>query len=361
MTSTATKTEWRETTLGAIVKIRQGRYINDQIISPRREGQRANAVFGGNGIRGYTEDFEYEDKQTLITCRGSGCGLVQRTEPRSSITNSSIALEVGDGVDSDFIYYWALNTNFSDVTSGSAQPQITIGALSTKNVCLPPVDEQRSIAAILASLDNKRELLQKQNKTLEQIAQVVFNEWFVKPATDGKLPEGWRIGRLADIATVDWGNTNLTKSSYTPVGQYLGVSAAGADGRMTHAEHEVGTTVLSAIGEYAGRIFYPTEPFTAIKNTITVSPIPNVSRAWFIHQTLVNHQIPRRGAAQPFLSKGDTEAYSVIIPPHDFLENVDGLFSSIETKQRNNTMEIQTLASIRDALLPRLMNGEIKV
>ena len=61
--------------------------------------------------------------------------------------------------------------------------------------------------------------------------------------------------KLKDVCTVDWGNTNLTKSSYKPDGQYLAVSATGGDGRIENFEHEVGVTVLSAIGANCGKVF----------------------------------------------------------------------------------------------------------
>lgn len=270
-----------------------------------------------------------------------------------------------DGFDQSYVFYFVANPEFvaksSGASTGTKMPRADWGFLGETEWEFPPLDEQRSIAAVLSSLDEKIELLRRQNETLEQIAQAIFNEWFVKPTIDGALPEGWRMGTLADIATIDWGNTNLTKSAYVADGEYLGVSAAGGDGRMAHAEHEVGTTVLSAIGEYAGRTFYPTESFTAIKNTITVSPIAGVSTGWFIHHLLSVNTIPRRGAAQPFLSKGDTQAYAVAIPAFTDVTNADALFSAMENKQKNNTASVKTLSEIRDALLPRLMSGDLRV
>ena len=83
----------------------------------------------------------------------------------------------------------------------------------------------------------------------------------------------WPLIELRNVAIVNWGNTNLTKRSYVDDGEYLGVSAAGCDGRMTHAEHDIGTLVLSAIGANCGRMFLPDKKFTAINNTITINPI----------------------------------------------------------------------------------------
>jgi len=109
---------------------------------------------------------------------------------------------------------------------------------------------------------------------------------------------------LKDIAIIDWGNTSLTKSAFKVNGKYLGVSAAGCDGRMDNAEHQIGTIVLSAIGANCGRMFYPCEPFTAIKNTITITPKENTDSK-FLFYYLNNNQISSRGAGQPFITKGD--------------------------------------------------------
>lgn len=271
-----------------------------------------------------------------------------------------------DGIDKDFLYFFLMSLNSYFVRIAKNKQTTGLGHITKEDlramqVGIPSFNVQREVAQVILPLERKIELLRRQNETLEQTAQVIFNEWFVKPTAAGELPGGWNSGVLKDIAVVDWGNTNLTKAAYVSTGEYLGVSAAGCDGRMSHAEHEVGTTVLSAIGEYAGRTFYPTEPFTAIKNTITVSPKSGVSTGWFIHHLLTANAIPRRGAAQPFLSKGDTEAYSVAVPPVAEIEHADALFSGFEEKQKSNTASIKTLASVRDALLPRLMSGEIRV
>ena len=114
---------------------------------------------------------------------------------------------------------------------------------------------------------------------------------------------------------VDWGNTELTKKSYVENGEYLGVSAAGCDGRMKHFEHEVGTVVLSAIGANCGRVFYPDEKFTAIKNTITFTPDKKKLYPKFLFYILNNNTLPKRGGGQPFMTKGDVKKYKIPLPP----------------------------------------------
>lgn len=125
----------------------------------------------------------------------------------------------------------------------------------------------------------------------------------------------WEVKPLEEVSVVDWGNTNLTKAAYVEDGRCLAVSAAGCDGRIGHAEHAAGVPVMSAIGAQCGRMFFPEEPFTAIKNTITITPKDGQSIGKYLFYALTHYTLPQRGAGQPFISKGDTEAFEIPCPP----------------------------------------------
>ena len=115
------------------------------------------------------------------------------------------------------------------------------------------------------------------------------------------MTEGWKTKTLCEICTVDWGNTNLTKSAFVEGGEYLAVSAAGCDGSIGHKEHAKYTPALSAIGAQRGRMFLPEEDLTAIKNTITLTPREAECSGKFLYQLLTHVELPKRGAAQPFI------------------------------------------------------------
>jgi restriction endonuclease S subunit len=130
----------------------------------------------------------------------------------------------------------------------------------------------------------------------------------------------WPTVSLGEICIVDWGNTSLTKSSYVDDGEYLAVSATGGDGRIGHCEHKALTPVISAIGAQCGKLFLPREDFTAIKNTITLTPINHKQSQEaccpvFLYHLLSSVQLPRRGAGQPFISKGDLQEFKITLPP----------------------------------------------
>ena len=139
----------------------------------------------------------------------------------------------------------------------------------------------------------------------------------------------WPLVKLSQVAKIDWGNTNLTKSSYVENGPFLGVSAAGCDGRVDHYEHKVGVTVLSAIGN-CGKVYFPKENFTAIKNTITFTPNEAVDPK-FLFFIMTNNNLPQRGGSQPFITKGDVEKYEIPLPP---IEVQQEIVAEIESYQK---------------------------
>lgn len=158
------------------------------------------------------------------------------------------------------------------------------------------------------------------------------------------LNKDWRQTTLGEVAAIDWGNTHLTKRAYSTGGTYLGVSAAGPDGRMDHAEHKAGVTVVSAIGEYCGRVFQPREDFTAIKNTMTVTAKAGLADQSFLYYLLSRNSIPRRGSSQPFLSKGDTQNWSILLPTIEEQSSIAVVLSSFDNKiellcAQNKTLE----------------------
>ena len=131
---------------------------------------------------------------------------------------------------------------------------------------------------------------------------------------------------------MDWGNTSLTKSSYKDDGKYLGVSAAGIDGKIDKYEYDGKKIVVSAIGAKCGKVFFPKDKFTAIKNTIVLhKPKKDVSEK-FLFYVLDNNIdfFPKRGGGQPFISKGDIEKTSIHLPKLETQNKIVGELDSYQ-------------------------------
>jgi type I restriction enzyme, S subunit len=149
-------------------------------------------------------------------------------------------------------------------------------------------------------------------------------------------------------------------------GKFLAVSAAGADGLIDHYEHEADVPVLSAIGAQCGRMFYPGERFTAIKNTITLTPKEGMADGKFLYYLFTHVELPQRGAGQPFISKGDIEAFRVSIPEsleeqRKIVEKLDSAFAEIDLLETNLEKSVENtndlFQSIQNATLTTLDEG----
>jgi type I restriction enzyme S subunit len=202
---------------------------------------------------------------------------------------------------------------------------------------------------------NTEKNLQNTHELLSSQMQALF----------GQVDDEWREVQLEKLCTVDWGNTKLTKSAYVEGGEYLAVSAAGCDGRIGHKEHAKFTPVLSAIGAQCGRMFLPDEDFTAIKNTITLTPKDGTSTGKFLYRLLTYVELPKRGAAQPFISKGDIQSFLVNVPPLTTQEKVVDLVEKLEkhTDEMAQVYEnkLAKLDALKHSLLHQAFIGDFKV
>ena len=150
------------------------------------------------------------------------------------------------------------------------------------------------------------------------------------------------MAKLKEICAVDWGNTNLTKNAYIEDGEYLGVSAAGCDGKFDYYDFEAYTPVISAIGANCGKMFLPKKNFVAIKNTITLVPHECIDKK-YLYYAMVNNRIPKRGGGQPFISKGDTENYEIPCPSLSIQKGIVRIFDLLSDILKLRYQQLQML------------------
>ena len=153
-------------------------------------------VYGANGKIGFYSDYTHEFPTLMITCRGATCGNVHISEPKYYINGNAMALDELDRekVDIRFLYYYLLGRGFDDVISGSAQPQITGQGLTKIEIPLPPLPEQKRIAAILDKADAIRRKRQQAIQLADDFLRAVFLDMFGDPVTN---PKGWDVKPLS--------------------------------------------------------------------------------------------------------------------------------------------------------------------
>ncbi|HRW65427.1 MAG TPA: restriction endonuclease subunit S [Candidatus Competibacter sp.] len=265
-------------------------------------------------------------------------------------------------IDPEFLFQWMNGLDIYDFSNKANPPSITQGTVSSWPIDLPPLDEQRRIIAKLdrafaalelARVKAEENWLDSKELGTRCVAEILF----------GSIAEHWAELSISELATVDWGNTSLTKASYVEEGGFLAVSAAGCDGRIGHAEHQAHTPVLSAIGARCGRMFMPDEDFTAIKNTITLSPRQDRCDSYFLFYLMSAVDLPKRGAGQPFISKGDIQKFAVRVPSLDeqcrLAKTLKCLHRELDCLERRFALKLKDIAALRQSLLQAAFSGQL--
>jgi type I restriction enzyme, S subunit len=243
---------------------------------------------------------------------------------------------------SEYLYYFLLSMqNMLVSKKGTVFDSIRREQIEAIQIPVPDLEAQKDIVNWLKECFDEITELDSQVLAQEKRIAELTSSIIGQILTTQKGAEGLDYS-LGEICDVDWGNTNLTKKSYVTDGDFAAVSAAGVDGRINHAEHRANTPVLSAIGANCGRMFLPTEDFTAIKNTITLTPRPEIVTGPYLYRLLQAIELPKRGAGQPFISKGDIQIFKVKILP---LESQNAAIKSVDVALK----EISTLASAYEA------------
>lgn len=331
-----------------------------------------------------------------VSCIGSDLGKVVKTD-RELVTNQQINTIVPhSNVDSDFVYYLMCivgkELNYISKTS-TAVPIINKSTFSDWNIVIPEkVDDQRRIASIFSSLDRKIELNNKINADLEEMAQAIFKNWFLdfKPFKDSKfedselgmIPEGWKVGRLDEIADVVGGSTpSKAKPEYytqkgiawlTPkdLSNHPAVYTSRGEIDITEEGYNSTSTKLMPKGTVLFTSRAPIGYISIAQNDICTnqgfkSLVPKKAGTCFLYCFLkyVTPEIENKSTGSTFKEASGSlmKSLQVIIPEQKAFEEfeaiVSPLFARIESLERENSR----LSLLRDTLLPRLMSGEIEV
>ena len=220
---------------------------------------------------------------------------------------------------------------------------------------IPPLPEQKSIASLLSSLDDKIDLLHRQNKTLEALAETLFRQWFVEEAE-----EGWETGKLGDVIELIYGKAlkeETRSGSGFPV-----VGSSGIVGY--HSEFLVeGPGVVIGRKGTLGKVIYLFENFFPIDTTYFVKSKVNsegLFYEYFLLKTL-NFEGMNTDSAVPGLNRDLALSTEIKIAPFEKLKRYNSYCASLFQKLKQNNSQIRTLTRLRDTLLPKLISGVVRV
>ena len=302
--------------------------------------------------------------------------------------------------DSRYVYYYLKNVypELSNLAIGAAQQNLSVKVIGEFPITLPPIEEQKRIAGILSVLDDKIELNRRINANLELQAQTLFNHWFVDfefPNADGKpykssggklidpplgpIPNGWKVGNYTDIIDIKGGGTPKTDIAEYWNGNipFFSPKDVPASCYVLNTEKYITDTGL----QNCSSALYP-------KNTVfitargTVGKVVMAGRDMAMNQTNyaligkngigqyfvynITLQLVKRllkkanGAVFNAITTRDFSSEQIVIPQETIIKYFCNKVAPIYEQILINNRENENLAKLRDTLLPKLMNGEIK-
>ena len=289
--------------------------------------------------------------------------------------------------DNDFYYYWFKSkigqANIQALVTGSAQPKFNKTNFRSMYIPVPPLATQRRIASILSSLDRKIELNNKINADLEEMAQAIFKNWFVdfEPFKDGKfvdselgmVPEGWKVGTLADIAEITMGQSpagNSLNENREGMIFYQGSSDFGfrfPSIRVFTTEPKrlaVANSVLFSVRAPVGDINVAKEECCIGRGVASIkSKYGHDSYLFYTMKSLrkLFDSFDGEGTVFGSINKKTLSAIQILLPSDGIVEQFNNIASSFDDRIRSLSDENSRLSLLRDTLLPRLMSGEIEV
>ncbi|AYA04297.1 restriction endonuclease subunit S [Acinetobacter sp. WCHAc010034] len=238
---------------------------------------------------------------------------------------------------------------------GGTRNALTKGLIEQFKLLLPPLPQQKAIASVLSSLDDKIDLLHRQNKTLEAMAETLFRQWLIEEAK-----EDWEEVCLGSLFTISSGK-GLKREKFNELGSIPILGANGQIGftdEILFEEHLIYTGRVGTLGKVS---IVEGQPVWLSDNTLVFRNVEYFYFTYF-HLKTVNYPDYNVGSTQPLIRQSDIKEITILLPLNkdlikDFEHQTEELFGKI----RSNQKQIQTLEKLRDTLLPKLMSGEVRV
>lgn len=292
------------------------------------------------------------------------CSYVDREHDGWMFSGRCLRVRPNEEINSLFLYYFFCLEDtkhfVSNIAVGATMPSINTKLMGEIPIVYPDLDTQTKIAEILSRIDDKIETNDKINQNLLQQASAIYQSWFENfDLCDGSCPESWTQGTLEDLATVSSGKRPPMKSSErTDTTSIPIVGAASVMGYTTEANHTDRILVTGRVGTH-GVIQRFDSPCWTSDNTLVITS----DFYEYIYQILsrIDYHAMNRGSTQPLITQGDLNKVAVLIPDHEALLKYEKLVGCLMDQYRLNQLENEKLETMRDALLPKLMSGEIDV
>lgn len=354
-----------------------GNYVSTENMMPNFGGLvKAEKLPSGTMVNAFlTEDVLFSNIRTYFK-------KVWSAQFEGTVSADVLVFRAKQICDPKFLYYTLCEPDFTEYTvltsRGAKMPRGDKEAILSYKLGLPPLPEQKAIASVLSSLDDKIDLLHRQNKTLEAMAETLFRQWFIEEAK-----EDWEEIIISNLFEVRDGTHDSPKQSsigYPLVtSKHIGngildisscylISQSDYDkvnSRSKVDKHDILLSMIGTLGrtylEFEDQISY------AIKNIGLFKTSQSPIWRYYIYLLLISPlgkqfvDEHKSGSTQEYLSLGSLRGIRLSRPPNELLQEFNSCVDSLFMKAHQNRKQIQTLEKLRDTLLPKLMSGEVRV
>lgn len=392
---------WRRIPLGEFVTLQRGHDLPD----PERRPAQV-PILGSFGITGWHDEARASGPGVTVGRSGASFGVVTYSPVDFWPLNTALYVIDFHGNDERFAYYFLECFDFQSYNSGSAQPSLNRNFIHPVPVEVPPLQEQRAIAHILGTLDDKIELNRRMSETLEAMARALFKSWFVdfdpvraraegrdtglpqeiadlfpdsfEDSELGEIPRGWEVATLADFATlnpeswsrasrpamVDYVDLSNTKwGRIDDIARYASGAAPSRAQRVLRPGDSIVGTVRPGNGSYA---LISADGLTGSTGFAVLRPKSDDSVEFtYLAATAVENieslSHLADGGAYPAVRPDAVSGTPVVRADRKVLAAFSRVTAPLVAKMARNERESRTLAALRDALLPKLISGELRV
>lgn len=300
----------------------------------------------------------------------SDCEVTTNQGFKSIVPNKSI-------IESSFIYYWIKSNNdyLQGLGSGTTFAEISGGVVKEIELDIPIIEEQKAITSVLSSLDIKIDLLRRQNTTLESMAETLFRQWFVEEAQ-----EDWEETTIANLIEFNpprklsknqistyLDMAGLDTSNFNPTGWYERAFSSGT--KFVNKDTLLARITPCLENGKAGYISFLDENEVGWGSTEFIVMRPKLGIHPFFAYVLARYQDFRDYAegcmegssGRQRVNTDHLKLYQIKMPSKEIIQRFNEAVSAITPKLELNANQIQTLEKLRDNLLPKLMNGDVRI
>ncbi|MDP2302554.1 MAG: restriction endonuclease subunit S [Ignavibacteria bacterium] len=365
--------------LGDVIKFDNGK------TRPNSDGD--HPIYGGNGILGYTAETNYYSETIIIGRVGAYCGSVYYENKPIWVSDNALAAKPKEFNNAKYLYYFLINLQLNLFAEGSSHPLVTQTLLNSIDIEISDDEnEQKAIAGVLSSLDDKIDLLHRQNKALEAMAETLFRQWFVE-----EKDESWEVIKLKEFINVKHGyafkGEHISNSEHDQILVTPGNFKIGGGFKiekikyyhdkdypksfilkkgdlivtMTDLSKEGDTLGYSAlVPEFDDKIFLHNQRIgkVLIKDNMSKFFLYYLMKTdeyqWYIHGSA-------SGTSIRHTSPTSICNYEFSLPPQEKINDFEIYSGNLYEKITYNQNQIRTLEKLRDTLLPKLMSGEVRV